>query len=412
MNRPLAKGGIDTCHISLMVHWHDWTATEQKLIAAKRTAQAAVGDKKDGTEFLWFGLVPAEALPYSDGRGMFPYVLKFAGMRLSIGRDEQSNGHTPNAVLKIGSDACSANGVPFCIQQAYDLIDQLRGKITGNKLSRVDESIDLPNVHVSELVMPYCEDRVITRASDWHFHGTGKFSTGKTGASWGKDPMLRIYDKLTECERHRKTAYLDWLIAHRFDGVRPKEATRVEFQMRREYITGFSRPDGKEVDTWSDYEEARGKVLEYLTTSWWRIAEQVPSKGNTTKTKTDPLWTHVQDSFAAQAVTKDYYDSPRIKRTPKRADRLGLGKQALGVLFAAVAEEAMDYIDARQQADDLLQTTIRHYGSDEVIRRLRLAQARHDVETATHESPNGQPTTHAFAEFNEFDPEYETRHEF
>lgn len=275
----------------------------------------------------------------------------------------------PSGLVRITGDVLIAHGDARPLwEEVKRWFAEIGAEVTTAKLSRVDLCVDLPDVDVEEFVQPYHEGRYTTRTKRTREHCThlerpiatapeqideeeeGEdddrcavelYKAGRryTGLRFGTGTQLRIYDKLAEC---RDVALRAWLAHRRWGGVVPDKATRVEFQLRRSFLTAEKvKPDadgniGRPViDTVEDYFTHRAALARYLVSSWvcfWAAGFDPRHPERATVLK---LWKRVADDFKAwTGDTRERTYQP-MRREEMPVD--DLMKQALGCIESAAA---------------------------------------------------------------------------
>lgn len=199
------------------------------------------------------------------------------------------------------------------------------------KLSRVDMCVDLVGVGVSEFVDAYRDCRVMTLTkksedhSDCCLYRSGRRDTGFV---LGRGTSVRIYDKVEECSQD--IAKWAWMVHSRYGGVMPEAATRVEFQLRREFLKDHG------VNTVEDYIAKRRAIAKFLTGRWVRFLDDSFDPRHTDRAKNLPVWDTVAALFdqwtQGSPAAADLAPIPREAVNPD-----ALVKQARGCIETAAA---------------------------------------------------------------------------
>jgi len=265
------------------------------------------------------------------GRGThYAFVLRSGQADFKISRQEEPYQQTPNVFVDFGSASLMDGGISEVRSHVEDVIRRLGGRLLWDKVSRVDLATDLPGVGVSEFCEMVYRDQYLCRARKWDLHGEGH----KTGVTLGAggDVVCRIYDKLYEVTRAHPDAHKLKLLEERRWGGPQEQATRVEFQLRREALMSL------DVDSLADYQKNRAAICVYLVEKWLRFLSEIPDRDNhnTQRTESHPLWEKVSRAFVAwvglaQSVV-------RRSRRLVYGDPVRLVKQAAGCLMAVAAQ--------------------------------------------------------------------------
>ncbi len=247
-----------------------------------------------------------------------------------VNRQESSEKHF-GIYLRIGSIACMEAGGPSCWKQAQWFLAKLGFRIEGNKSTRSDLCVDLPDVNTHEMATEYSQFKFIARGRSSQLYTECYRHTGFRRGSAHRI-MVRCYDKLRELGYSKEDCFKeDILIEKRWGGIRPKDATRVEFQLRREALKDFG------VDSVEDLFEKAGEISAWLTHKWFRMTEQVPDRNHTDRAETSNLWQKVQRYFAE---TFGHWDPEKVERQPRRVmtvDPEPLKRQITGCLTSLAA---------------------------------------------------------------------------
>jgi len=230
----------------------------------------------------------------------------------------------PNVYVTADGKACTINHAEHWFRRAKELIESLGGIINEDKLSRVDICLDMPGVPLDEFVSCFDHGRYICRAN-----ARAKMESNGVTVQFGQSPiMARICDKLREVKKKADPVKTLAMQINRWGGGWPAEATRVEFQLRRDGLKT------RGIDSVQDYLDRRASLAEYLTTQWLRLTQDHVDKQNKNqgKASTLPLWQDVSDRMVAWGGCENV---PLNPLPVGRADITHLMKQILGVARAA-----------------------------------------------------------------------------
>lgn len=359
IEKPRAKwlGGEDRLEAVLYVKWHQWGNFQRRLEVAQEAAQTKPSDDQDDLARNLVGewAVMPQGARMGDGTGPhLKYVLKYDDCQICIMNVDEYQGDLPNVKIVIGSAGLMESGLRAKWEEILSAIEgDFGGEIEKNIVSRIDPCLDLPNVPTSQFVEKFLACEFVSRGRTGEVRGEedeapgvrakkpkraqkpGQFSIrlgGRKLSSFalGKGIRLQVYDKLlevrTKCDA-RKEAIIR---AQRWGGEYVESATRVEFQVRGEYL----RKRGVySVEDWLQRAEA---VVEYLAGVWFRFTERYVDRANKhqSRAKEWSVWSEIRQAFRAC-----YEKSPEpVTRTQAATvDALFLRHQGFGVLGSLVS---------------------------------------------------------------------------
>lgn len=326
-----STGGEDWGTIGYWVKWSHWAELKPVLETATLIARDKKYAKDTGGDIIMFGEQVAHVLPSGEGKGNYgprcSYNIRCAGLSIGIAdRRSPKNDRTPNVYITVTGDKCLERGFERCLALARDLISRAGGIIQSDMLSRVDLCLDLPGVAIDDLYAAFKEERFVRRAKS----DKVERSPGVT-ISFGNSPIqLKIYNKRAQLMDNGDTRVIDLMIARRYNMKLPEEATRVEFELRREALKSHG------INSVADYFTKRGDLLAFLCRKWIRFTSQPVDRTNTARAKTLPLWAEITEGFmqwAGQPRGESLAPLPRHD-----VDVVSLMKQIRGVTLAAAVE--------------------------------------------------------------------------
>ena len=330
-------GSEDWIEWSWSIRWDErWDRFRSTLERAKR---AAASGEVDGDEanVIELGEHPARVsaggarLGRGDKGPFMPWRFKWQGLVFMVADRVDPHKTLPSVVVRADGMACLAARSELLWHRAENLIYHLGGQIVNERLSRVDPCLDLPGVAIEPFCVAYQNEQFVSRAKT-HYLTQG---TDGTTIYLGGDPMLRIYDKLAEVKAKRNPIKRSLMAYHRWCGVEPAEATRVEFQLGRESLKH------RGIDTVRDYFDKRSDLVHYLAAQWFRFTGYCPDRTHTTRAKTLDLWHRVQRGFgdwAGRPVGLPLDPLPR-----ESYDITLLSKSALGCLITAAVQRGKTF---------------------------------------------------------------------
>jgi len=218
----------------------------------------------------------------------------------------------PSGFVRMTGDVLLALGSAEALwRRVVEWFAELGATVVEAKLSRVDMCVDLPGVGVDEFMAAFREGRYVTRtkkSEEWSF-ATYRAGRQDTGLAMGTVTRVRIYDKSEEC---RDIACRAWMVHRRWGGVDPDKATRVEFQLRREFLTEHG------VSTVEDYFAKRRALARFLCGSWIKFVADGFDERHTDRAITLPLWKRVAEDFDTWTTGAPVADlSPIARETVK-----------------------------------------------------------------------------------------------
>lgn len=359
-----ATGGEDWFEVMLYLDWNSstWPALVEALDKAREEAAQPRGKrdgftKLPGSRGLW--KVHPEGCRLGAGPGSVAcrWRIERDGVVFGIVNRPASHPTRVSGFVRMTGEVMLALGTAEDVwNRAVCWLHELGAVVTKATVSRVDVCVDMPGVSVAPFVDAFRDGRVIRRVQratedraprknaeekpderervHWH----GRQITGLT--LLGHAAVVRVYDKAIECTDLVKRA---WMIRRRWGGEDQNTAARVEFQLRRDFLTAKKlRPDARgqlnrpPIDTVEDYFDKRGELIRYLVTNWLRFVAPGFDARHTERARNMAEWTQVQRQFAAWADL----DSTGVDRSPlTRAEvrTSSLWKQVRGVVETVAA---------------------------------------------------------------------------
>jgi hypothetical protein len=359
-------GGEDWLEVMLYVQWDHsrWHTLTTQLDAAQRASENPKAKGEDfvrlpGSGGLW-RVHSGCSLGGAKGNGpRCRWRIERDGIMFGLVNRPDPHKTLPSGFVRITGDVLTALGDAEAAWQAViRWVYELGGKIVRNALSRVDACVDLPGVGVDELVTAFMDGRVIrrtrkatvyTEARDGKSEAAkpidelfweGRVKTGLRCGSGGGGSMLRIYDKARECKDISTRA---WVTNRRWGGVDQDKAVRVEWQMRREFLTAEKcRVNAKTgelhrpaVDTVEDWFEKRAQLLDWMMSEYTRFVKPFDRR-HTERAEDLDVWKEARRRFKQWADT--HGGNASLKPLQRGSiDVSSLQKQARGVLESIAA---------------------------------------------------------------------------
>lgn len=309
-SHTLSTGGIDTLALAVYGYWQpaSWPSVQTSLLEAKAAAQADPAgvpvpiSAPDGDR-LHVG-------PGSAKKGIqCKFVAEWQGNRICIvDRGSPSESHA-SLFVEFHSAYLMAYGHEAAYENVKALLTSLGFMWSHECVSRADLCVDLVDVSPDDFAAE--RDRRICRARlhNAYFDGDEVYAwyIGAPGAPL----MCRIYDKLREVLKKQDQTKLQLLADNRWGGL-PKQATRVEFQVRSEVLRELR------IVSFADLCDKLEALANYLVHEWLRFADRPVDKGNKHHSRCgiSALWQRVQQAFTNW--TGEHKGLP-----PKRRKNLG-----------------------------------------------------------------------------------------
>ncbi len=287
------QGGEDRLELTLGVLWSETCWNSWKLIDKAKEAAQELGTGQL-VQFQGLGFVVEPR-----GRASYTWILGYGGVTFFLNRSKEPAGEYGNARAEIGSMALMQYGPERCMKVVRLFLKRLGGVVVWDKLSRVDACVDVVGDDCLSLVQAYLEKRRVCRARQFHvFYEDTKTGVRANGIMIGRgDITCRIYDKVRELEVHRNGAgeKRDWLVQHRWGGEQPRNAWRIEFQVRTLPLRELG------VTSFDDWISKRAQVVQYLCNDWLRFTDERPTGGNQKREPLSALWQAVCEAFVSWA---------------------------------------------------------------------------------------------------------------
>jgi hypothetical protein len=184
-----------------------------------------------------------QILVYPGGMGSgkaVRYEIRFEWLGMTIGLSPRHDAtrQLSNFYVKIPGEPCLLHGAKELRQRLTLFLSEFDIVITDEWFRRLDVCLDLAGWNFVEKFAPACEGKqYFGSARSTAPYREGMLTTGfsvKTGAV-----DLVIYNKLFEACFKKPEYYLAAMIQNRWGGCLPEAATRIEYQFKREFLTGM-----------------------------------------------------------------------------------------------------------------------------------------------------------------------------
>jgi hypothetical protein len=266
----------------------------------------------------------------------YEYRFIYKGIPICLARRSGDvKGGPANFFVCLRGEECLMFGALESYAKVNSLLQRLgAASIDQEKISRVDLRLDVTGLNVQTFRRQIDDRCFITRFAD--VHGCeNKVVDGWTGFTGGKSPLhLDVYDKKEERRRSFSADIQQALIDRCWGGTDPDHATRVEFQMRRNWLKKFG------INSIADLLANLGSLVHRLTSNVFRLTVERVDSGSKHQSRAtiDPLWLALAAAFEAGA------NSPIKELVPIRYERINpsrLISQGMGCLVSAALQRRL-----------------------------------------------------------------------
>lgn len=359
-------GGIDTLEVSLCVHFPEdvWQGLEREWDEAKQRAADLVEAGADEKQSRWGWASPEGDVLGVGSKGIkggfrAKWVLHWAGMTFLVSGRRSFKEGKPNLRVIIPSTPLMQRGSRRAWDDAHGVLKGMGGEVIDSVVSRVDVCVDLVGVGVGKFFAHFKRRAFISDAKRWELYGEGRNFAKPESIYVGKQTRCRIYDK--EKETRRDLGKREIMAQRRWGRMldEGEDATRVEFQIRREQLQ-----EKHGIRTVEQLYEKLPTLCEWCTGKFLRLCADGVTNNNHQRAQTAALWQRVADAFEAWAGTPLESWVQPVKRF--RAQGAHLVAMIRGVVsthmarFGTEADQAMGYswgilreiVDEIQEAAD------------------------------------------------------------
>jgi len=325
------SGGVDTLEVAI---YGDWSRSfealasmldeRQKLARDDQPAALAVGD-------TW-------AQVATNGKRMggvfFRWCLTIDGCRLYI-VNRKTLSKLPSVYVVCGSSALMCWGHKVVWERVQYFLRCLGFTPQKNIVSRVDLALDVAGLDVGELSAAYSSGAVVTRGRLGAVYTDNRKNTGLSHG--GGSVMVRAYDKIREIVRRptrENVVKFEILKRQRYGGERPENATRVEFQVRRDTLR-----ETFAVGSVEQVFDNLPRIASWCCSEWFRLTERPVSSSERTRNNQSRIGTHETWKRISEAFKNCFGEvvafAPVHQQLKPVASRLA--KQAVGVIRSMLA---------------------------------------------------------------------------
>lgn len=342
-------GGIDWFEWWSLVHW-EFSGRFELAIELFQEAKKSCQYLRTGFQEVHlpgFGPVKVRRVGFNRGgeRGQhYDFSLKIPGVSIGLAPRDIDPGikgrelkkASPNFVAKQTGRDCLLFGAVEGFEMASAFLEALGGRPIFKAISRGDLCLDVVNLNPQDLLALLRAQHFITIARSARPH-VNLINQKESGFSAGQHPLyLTVYDKVLEQLGKTDGLYLQALIDRRWGGDIPKTATRIEFQMARNWF----RDHG--IDSPEDFLTHRGTLSEKLTHDWFRLTDiPVDRKGkHQSRAAVHPLWAGIQAGFS------EIFGPSQGELTPlarEKVQPIALAQQGRGCLAACLLQMGVEF---------------------------------------------------------------------
>jgi hypothetical protein len=315
-------GGVDTLHLFASVG--DWDRFDAAELEAAKTEAAS---QKKG--YVVTAINGVQAVVYASGlraAGVYyRYKIEVLGATMFI-----APGNKRDTAIKIefGSESLMAVGRWESLYvDAASFLGSLGAVLLKVMVSRCDVCCDFAGLGVEGFYAKFGERAFISRARMFDQHQIDCHVRGLVPQSvnFGRGVIrCRIYDKLAESRNSPEKLSL---LMERWGCPDPEQATRIEFQFRREALVELG------CGTADELSKNISKLATYGVEDYLRFLERATDRRQSDRAETWSVWREVQNAFAS---VFGHGIARREKRKPV-IDCKALVRQAVGCLQSAFA---------------------------------------------------------------------------
>ena len=374
----VVAGSVDWLSLSVYGWWSidPWRELAEKLETARKLAQ-------DGKSDACYVVGPEGDRVWVEAQGRrhgcyCRYSLLWRGIMIDVVADPRPSEHRLSVYVQIPSTYLMAKGCEFeAADDVRKLLTSLGFHWEYETVSRVDVCTDVVGIRPADLgslvaqghyvgyarkFRPYCEPGP-DGSMQWH--------------NWEAHPggaiMLRVYDKHEEVTRGNDLCKYQLMLARWGDDFDPSQgASRVEFEMKRKALKQFS------VNSLEEWKAQRAGIVEYLTSSWFRVTDGKPDKENKNQSRATVLaaWQTIQAGFA-EAFGVAAVEVKRIRNLGQGCAKL-IAQQFLGYASRIAAESGRAITTAAEAAEFVVSEfpdMIAKFADQVTLKRRRLERS-------------------------------------
>lgn len=264
------------------------------------------------------------------------FRLEWCGATIGLSARKEPTRLLSNFYLNVPGKACLIRGVDNVRETVYTWLEQWGGTLVDEWVRRLDLCLDVPGFDLNDRVFPACQAGQYL--STMRRNSSNRECTRTTGFAIGRSPgaRLTIYDKLAEVRQKNDSAYGLAMIERRWNGVFPKSAARVEYQMHREFFQQF---DGLKnaTDLMNRLPDIVERLIQTDQRPFFQLTDAVPDREGRHQSRVGvlPEWAAIIALIRAQ-VDRPRQPLKRLERNLISAKRACAN--AIGYLTSAAAD--------------------------------------------------------------------------
>ncbi len=326
------SGGVDYLEVTCWGHYESVYGEFDRLLD-EAWQNAASGKGKRSVPVLGATLVVREK-GFRWGRTFFHYVCEYDGITYALRR--ASSGGEYVAKVQISSLKLMRDGHWAAWNQAVATLKALGVVVGRTHVTRIDLCLDLPGIDVTPFVEAIMGGCYVGRATATQFwkKADGQWNGVGVGSRKNDSVYFRVYDKIDELKNNAKDAELKrYVLIERRWGVEPEKAARAEFQVGG----GWLKKKWSECSTVEEVFGKLGAIMEYLTTTFFRITETEVDRENNNQSKaaTSSLWSETVVNGFKSWIDQEAVELIRAEKKP--VDRSKAGKRLVSAALSVAA---------------------------------------------------------------------------
>lgn len=283
------------------------------------------------------------------------YRFDWRGVLFAISQRKEPSRQLSNFYLKISGEPCLIEGAVEARKMVLEVVKVLGGVMLDEWPRRLDVCLDLPGTNLNDDLQPAFErGQFLTSAKKWNpFDGR----EGKTGFVVGSRALVRciVYDKLVDSVMNHDPVYLQAMIDRRWNGTTPDHATRVEFQIGRDWLA--NKQGIRTVDeALFRMGDIAARFLSHERIPFFCLTSTVPDRKNKHQSRAEvlPLWDRIVTTMQTLAGERlqDLRPIRRGEITAKRGYQMIRGYlTTIGAQFEMNVESLEDGIEVLKELD-------------------------------------------------------------
>lgn len=327
-SRNTFSGGVDAITVSCFGEIENGESIFAWLDSAK--AMAADSDNGRYIDEDEPELIHRRSGGSAAGIGM-AYGLEFGPIVIMMSkREDTKTSNFPTLQIQAMGTACMMHGLDGVWEYAKRFCELIGFTISGTRVNRLDICADVAGVDMASFYDLFQCRAFVTkaRAFDLKLKG-GKELRCETMYFGSRDSGIlgRIYDKLTEARRDE--AKFLWMVAHRWGGVEPACATRVEFEM-----SGAKLNELFSLTTLEQVCGAIGDIVEYCCMKWLRFTDERNDQKHYELMQLAGVWRQVVDAFYSWSGDPSGHVKRKEKLIPETKRQISNWVGTLANIFA------------------------------------------------------------------------------